>query len=117
MIEPKVVRAIEKTIFTRMCISNKLITAGNLKLSSLPDIASDSLTLTLRAILLGCKVSETVITSVRVPKTWWDAVKIRWAPWLGVEYRDIPIFTEHWHVCPHINLPQNTHHFNFLTGL
>ena len=99
-----------------MCISNKLIAHSNLKLGAFSDHVADSLMLDLKAILLGCKVSESVVKKERIPKTWWDAVKIRWMPWLGVEYRDIPIFTEHWHVCPHINLPPNTHHFNFLAG-
>lgn len=53
------------------------------------------------------------------PKTWWDALKLRWFPrWLleymPVEYERIDIDEQIYKaVCPHIDVPDNRQHLEF----
>lgn len=61
-----------------------------------------------------------VKNSISVPADWWAALKFRWFPrwWLErwpVKMTTIETIVEHYHTCPHINIPpHHPSHIEFL---
>lgn len=72
------------------------------------------------------ETSSRIVKTIKVPLTWWDHFKLRWAPQLflktwPIQYQTIDVTLEEkkfitiTNVCPHINIPSdNQTHFEFL---
>lgn len=64
----------------------------------------------------GTKVRHETTKVIRYPATWWDAVKERFCPRLGVRYTEETVVTtiqETTHVCPHLEFDPTHDHVRF----
>ena len=96
---------------------------NEMRYESIEDITTQSFIRRLTFYLVGNKVNhEEVDSQIRVyPATMWEELKRDfWPKWLKRRfpvryYRDITHVTHnHYHVCPHLNYPDNRKHLEFM---
>lgn len=96
---------------------------GDMRIDIYNDEMLKSLVLTIKTYILSNKVNETIVDTYAVPKTWWDAWKLKNARRLPdfiqtrlnpikFEYKDKTI--NHYHVCPHGDMKWDHTHISFM---
>lgn len=92
-----------------LAVSRRLAELSGISAAANYDFYADHIVMRLRATLLRQKSVE---ATENVPLNWWEAFKERWLPWTTVKYRTIE--TRVTRMCPHIKVPENRSHVEFL---
>jgi hypothetical protein len=114
MIESKEIKHIlaEKIKFNlQQSISNEIVNQIDVKVYE--DFIMNNLRIQLEWFALGREIKEEVIDYIYIPTSWFEHFKKA----LGMKKyktKSIPISVKHWHICPHIRIPEFKNHVEFL---
>ena len=101
-----------ESLGVEMLLTRRLLASGSVR--AILDYSFDTMIVRIEAAMLKRRIHAEPKETVRVPATWWDAVKERWFLKRWVKYREIPTRYEIWAVCPHLPTRDQEVHRVFL---
>lgn len=118
---------LEKIKFSRQLVLSQAM-IEQMSVQTMSDFLSSNIVMQVNGFIYGLENKREVESSIKVPRTWWDAAKLTLRNWLiknvpsgrrlwwkiGYCTDTVETVVKHWRVCPHLNIATQSNHLEFL---